>query len=185
MIDMLLTDAEVTELQWLSAGGDPRQTSLDSDVVVALAELSRGDERVAFRDQYEGHLTANDNEVNTLYKKVGVKVRPVDDPRSPEPMELGREDWKRVAYERQQLVRSLRPPDIGPFDHLFEPRYAPFPRGKRLTPERLKHQKFGDTLLPIEKELFKEMILNREAAIAFTFSESGRIYKDVTPTYKI
>lgn len=167
-------------MQWLSEGGDPRQSSIDTDVATILSELSREDTRLSsWEDQ------SASGEVNTLYKRVGVKVQPVDDPREPEPMELGREDWKEVAREKQLLISSLRPPDVGPFDHLFEPRYAPFPRGKRLTPERLQSQKFGDALQPTEKELFKEMIFNREAAIAFTFSESGRIQKDVAPPYRI
>jgi hypothetical protein len=133
---------------------------MDSDVIAAMAELSRVGDCVTLWDQHANCLVASDREVSTLYKRVGVKVQLVDNPRSPEPIELGWEDWKRVAMERQQLLRNLRLRDVGLFDYLFELRYAPFPRGKRLTLERLKEQKFGDILLLREKELFKEMIFN-------------------------
>ncbi|KAH7069663.1 hypothetical protein BKA63DRAFT_421736, partial [Paraphoma chrysanthemicola] len=76
--------------------------------------------------------------VNTMHKRVADKVRPVDSPRATEPSELGLENWKQLAIERQLLALSLRPPDIGPFDHLFEKRYAAFPRGTRLTPARFE-----------------------------------------------
>jgi hypothetical protein len=124
--------------------------------------------------------------VNTMYKRVADKVRPVDTPRPVEPMEFGREDWKAIAIERQLLRCSLREtPDIGPCDHLFERRYAVFPRGTRLTPQRMEHQHFGAQLREAEILVFKEMMLNREAAIAFDFSECGRFSRDICPPYKI
>jgi hypothetical protein len=123
---------------------------------------------------------------NTMYKRVANKVRPVDTPREGEEMEFGREDWRAVAIENQLLRMSLREsPDIGPCDHLFERRYAVFRRGTRLTPARTLAQHFGPQLKPAEVKLFQEMMFNREAAIAFDFSESGRFTRDVCPPYKI
>jgi hypothetical protein len=122
---------------------------------------------------------------NTLHKRVANKVRPVDTPSVSEPMEFGREDWKEIAMEHQLLRLSLQAPDIGPCDHLFERRSAPFPRGTRLTKERLRNQKFGSQLTDAEVSIFKEMLFNRETAIAFDFSEAGRFTRDICPPYKI
>jgi hypothetical protein len=125
-------------------------------------------------------------EVNTMYKRVADKVRPVDIPREGMEMEFGREDWRAIAIENQLLRLSLRDaPDIGPYDHLFERRYAAFKRGTRLTPARMATQNFGPQLREVEIALFKEIMINREAAIAFDFSESGRFSRDVCPPYKI
>jgi hypothetical protein len=125
-------------------------------------------------------------ETNTMYKRVANKVRPVDTPRVGVEMEFGREDWRDIAIENQLLRMSLRDaPDIGPCDHLFERRHAVFRRGTRLTPIRMSGQIFGSQLTGAEVKFFKEMMFNREAAIAFDFSESGRFSRDVCPPYKI
>jgi hypothetical protein len=121
----------------------------------------------------------------TMYKSVAKKVRPVDIPRQSAPMNFGREDWKDLARERQLLRLSVRDPDHGPCDHLFERRYAAFPRGSRLTPERIEKLHIGEQLLPRERELFLQMLYNREGALSWTFEESGRIHPDVCPPYKI
>lgn len=124
-------------------------------------------------------------EVATLYKTVDKKVRPVDVPRADEPMEFGREDWKERAIQRQQLRLSVREPDPGPHDDIFEPRYAVFPRGTRLTPERLANLHIGSQVTREERDLFIQMLYNREAALSWEFTESGRIHPDVCPPYKI
>jgi hypothetical protein len=94
-------------------------------------------------------------EVNTLYKKVGDKVRHVDTPRKDTPMELGREDWRERAIARQAEKASLRGPDLGPFDHIFDKRTADFPSGTRLTPARLEKMNVGEDLLPNELRLLQ------------------------------
>ncbi|KAF2020320.1 hypothetical protein BU24DRAFT_342014, partial [Aaosphaeria arxii CBS 175.79] len=87
--------------------------------------------------------------------------------------------------ERQRKTDLLNPVDIGLFDHLFERRHATFRRGTRLTPERFQQQVFGTQLRPTEISMFKQMLLNREGAIAFDFSESGRVQPEVAPPYQI
>ena len=124
-------------------------------------------------------------EVNTLYKKVGDKVRPVDTPRKDIPMELGRQDWKERAIKRQAARLALKGPDLGPFDHIFHSRTASFARGARLTPARLKDMKMGEDLLPNEVQLLHELMYQREDALAWDFRDMTTIHEDVQPPYKI
>lgn len=161
----------------VGASEDP-QAIRELNLISVMCELNRGAQRKAAQTVAE---------VSTKYKKVSEKIRPVDDPKEKdEDMEFGREDWKIVAKENQLLKLSIRERvDLGPFDHLFEKRYASFPRGSRLTAKRMQEQKFGPDLSAAERTLFQEMILNREAAIAFNFGESGRITRDVSPPYRI
>ena len=64
-----------------------------------LGETS--DEQESFEELWRQQLRKvqrkTSGEVNTLYKRVGEKVRPVDTPRQDQPMDLGREDWKQRA----------------------------------------------------------------------------------------
>jgi hypothetical protein len=124
--------------------------------------------------------------VNTIYKRVANKVRPVDTPREKEEIEFGREDWRAVAIENQLLRISLREaPDIRPCNYLFKRRYAAFRRGTRLTLAQILAQRFSPQLKPAKVKLFQEIIFNQEAAITFDFSESERFTRDVCPPYKI
>lgn len=36
-------------------------------------------------------------------------------------------------------------------------------------------------LLPDERDMFEQLIINREGAIAFDWTEVGRVYPDVSP----
>ena len=46
---------------------------------------------------------------------------------------------------------------------------------------RIKELIIGDSLWPKEKELFIEMLYNREKALAFDFLEIGKVKPDVAP----
>jgi len=89
-------------------------------------------------------------------------------------------DWKARARKRQLQERLLEATP-GPFNHVLEPRYTLIARGARLTPERLSEMNIRKQLLPKERRLVEEMLFNREAALAWDFSEVGRIYLDVAP----
>ena len=47
--------------------------------------------------------------------------------------------------------------------------------------ERIEALVVGDSLQKKEKELFIEMLYNREKALAFDFSEIGKVKPDVAP----
>ena len=68
---------------------------------------------------------------------------------------------------------------------LLVPRFTTLARGARLTPERLDRLQIGKELWPKERELVVEMLFNREEALAWTFSEIGRIRECVTPPQEI
>ena len=150
------------------------------------SELSPG-ERESFEELVRQQLRTRRGsaEVNTLYKKVGEKVKPVDTPRKDLPMELGREDWKERAIARQAARIAFTGPDIGPFDHIFGRRTASFPKGVRLTPQRLAMMNLGEDLLPNEVRLLQGLMFQREDALAWDFSDMSTIHEDVQPPYKI
>jgi hypothetical protein len=163
----------------------------DKQAEPRLTECEDGAEQDV-RESYEEivrqqgrHVEEPSGEVNTLYKKVGVKVKPVDTPRKDAPMDLGRKDWKERAMERQAARIALRGPDIGPFDHIFGSRTAGFPRGARLTAERLAKMNMGDDLLPNEVRLLQGLMFQREDALAWDFSEMSTIHEDVQTPYRI
>ena len=120
--------------------------------------------------------------VNTMHKRKGVKIDPVDaSGQKPRQVE-GRLDWIEHA-------KSLQVPNSdsnsAPFKQYFEPRYAQFLRGTRLTPERIAKMKISPELWPKERDMLLELLYRREAALAWDFSKSGRISSEVMPPVTI
>jgi len=76
-------------------------------------------------------------------------------------------------------------PYFGPFDHLLEPRYSDEPVGFRLTPARLKDVIVGIDLHPNEEVFFHAMLKKREPAMAWNFSDLGRLGEEVMPAVKV
>ncbi|KAF7575775.1 Asp-protease-2 domain containing protein [Pyrenophora tritici-repentis] len=117
-------------------------------------------------------------EVNGMHKRKGQKVEPIDDSgQAPRKVE-GRLDWKERAKAKQVPNADHA---RAPFAQYFEPRYADFPRGTRVTPERLKEMKISPDLWPRERQLLEELLFRREAALAWDFRESGRVSREVIP----
>lgn len=117
-----------------------------------------------------------------MHKRKGVKVEPIDNSgQEPRPIS-GQIDWKERAKKRQVPNKDS---DKAPFRQYFEPRYAPFLRGTRLTSERLAEMKISSDLQPKEREMLVEMLYRREAALAWDFKESGRISHEVSPPVTI
>ncbi|KAK1914051.1 hypothetical protein P3342_007297 [Pyrenophora teres f. teres] len=84
-------------------------------------------------------------EANGMHKRKFQKVQPVDDSgRKPRETE-GRLDWKERAKARQKPTEDVQK---APFSKYFKPRYASFPRGTRLTEERIKEMKIRYQLVP-------------------------------------
>jgi hypothetical protein len=120
----------------------------------------------------------HDYQVNGMHKRKDQKIEPVDDSgQVPRDIE-GRLDWKQRAQARQ-----VPNPDSAsaPFSNYFEPRYADFPRGTRMTQERIAEMKISKDLQPREREMLLEMLYWREAAHAWDFKESGRVSREVIP----
>jgi len=117
-------------------------------------------------------------QINTMHKRKGVKVEPVDNSGQKPRQVAGNIDWKAKAIALQVPNADL---DRAPFRQYFEPRYANFPRNHRLTPERVAEMKISPDLLVREREMLLELLCRREAALAWDFKESGRVSHDVMP----
>ena len=121
--------------------------------------------------------------VNTMYKRKADKVRPVDSSQSDGSTPGGREDWRERAIAKERAAGKHI--QKGKFDNWLYPRTADFEKGKRLTPERIRCLQIGDILTPQERELFVEMLYNREAVLSWTFDELGMVREDVAPPQRI
>ena len=121
----------------------------------------------------EQHKTID---VNTAYKKKAQKVQPVDANDGTGDGPGGRRDW----YKRSR-VRDTPQEHTGKYKEHLLPRIASFPRGSRLTPERLASLDCGKWLWPEERAMFEEIMMNREGAIAFEWNEVSKIHEDVSP----
>ena len=119
-----------------------------------------------------------DAQVNGAHKKKGVKIEPIDASGQKSRKVEGRLDWKERASSRQIPNDDS---DSAPFQGYFEPRYAKFPRGTRMTSERISEMKISPNLLPNEKLMLLELLYRREAALAWDFRESGRVDREVIP----
>jgi hypothetical protein len=121
-------------------------------------------------------------QINTLHKRKAQKIQPVDDSGQKSRTVEGALDWKEKAKARQKPNADTH---SAPFKKYFEPRYAEFPRGTRMTPERLKDMKISTDLQTREREMLLELLFRREGALAWDFSESGRVSNDIVPPIKI
>lgn len=125
----------------------------------------------------------------TMYKPKSKKVHPVDDAKHDGSVPPGSINWKEGALAE---VHDQREPDEtskrgGIYSNIY-PRFATQPRGTRLTKERLqKIEKSMETseLTDQEKELLVEVLHRREMALAWDFSEIGKIRDEIAPPYEI
>ena len=60
-------------------------------------------------------------------------------------------------------------------------KFSDIRKGERLTPERVEKLKIGASVTPEEKDMLIEMLYNREKALAFDFTQLGRVSSDVAP----
>ena len=93
----------------------------------------------------------------------------------------GSNDWKVNAIKNE--VPILDPNDK--YTHWLIPKFTPIAKGARLTPERLAKMIIGDGMTLQEKEVLTEMLYNREAVLAWDFSEMGKVKKEVAHPQKI
>ena len=117
--------------------------------------------------------------VFTLYKRKADKVLPVSTSQTDGSVPGGLNDWRERALAREQAAGLYSAPYR--YNQWILPRFATFKRGTRLTPERLERLLIGDILLSSERDLLIEVLFNREGALAWEFSEMGRIKEEVAP----
>ena len=112
--------------------------------------------------------------VSTAYKTKANKVRPVDSSETDGSKPGGSLDW----FEKSKLddIPCLDP---GQYPDWITPKFSDIPKGSQLTKEQIERLVVGDSLWSKEKELFIEMLYNREKALAFDFSEIRKVKPDV------
>jgi RNase H-like domain found in reverse transcriptase/Integrase zinc binding domain/Reverse transcriptase (RNA-dependent DNA polymerase) len=116
--------------------------------------------------------------VFAAYKRKAQKVRPVDSGETDGQAPGGKTEWKQLAKERER-EQPRAPP--GKYDQWITPKFSAIARGARLTPERADRMIVGEDLTDKERDVMLEMLYNREAALAWDFSEIGKVKEDVAP----
>lgn len=90
---------------------------------------------------------------------------------------------------RNEILKHEKPTlEIGmqlKFSDWLIPKFSTLARGLRLEPERLQKMIVRNSMTLAEKNLFTEMLFNREAALACDFSEVGRVKRKVASPQKI
>lgn len=140
---------------------------------------AKNDAAVARRRRGQYHRIA------TLYKRKADKVRPVDSDKSDGSTPGGLPNWKERAWKRVEHLAKKNGDSNSKYNGFVTPRTASFPRGQRLTPERCGDLIVGDDVWPEERKMLEEVLLCREAALAWTFDEMGRVSSEVVPPQQI
>ena len=117
--------------------------------------------------------------VNTLYKRKGVKIHPRDDVPSDGSTPEGDPEWKAKKWEK---VRKKLQED-SKYRDWITPKFSDIKRGTRIYKERLQGliDQVNGTLTREELDVFLEIMYNREAALAWEFSECGKLDPLVAP----
>ena len=119
--------------------------------------------------------------VNTKYKRKGEKVLPVNQPDPNGPKAPADTDWREKVLRRYYKSEWSRPvPAPGWYGGHVIPKISGIARGARLTPERVDRLKLGE-LWHREREFLLEVLYAREAALAWSFFETGRVREEVCP----
>ncbi|KAI8671752.1 hypothetical protein NCS57_00651300 [Fusarium keratoplasticum] len=117
--------------------------------------------------------------VNTLYKKKGVKIHPRDDVPSDGSTPEGDPEWKAKKWEKakEKLQEDSK------YRDWITPKFSDIKRGTRIYKERLQGliDQVDGTLTREELDVFLEIMYNREAALAWEFSECGKLDPLVAP----
>ena len=116
----------------------------------------------------------------TTYKTKANKVRLVDPGETDGSKPRGCLDWLERSKIDDVLCLESRL-----YSDWITPKFSDVQKGSRLTDERIKDLVVGDSLWPKEKELFIEVLYNREKALAFDFSHIGKVRPDVAPPQTI
>jgi len=116
-------------------------------------------------------------EALTLYKRKKDKILPANQPHMGGLKPGGDEDWK------IKLVGNPSPINIK-YPWLI-PKFSNILRGTRLTAECIAGLKIGTGITNQEREVLMEVLYNREAGIAFDFTEKGVFKPEVEPPHII
>ena len=119
--------------------------------------------------------------VDGAYKRKSQKVQPVDLSLSDRSKPDGSNIWRLDAIKKE--ISILDPTDK--YTHWLIPKSTPIVKGARLTPERLGKMVIGESMTAKEKEILTKIFYNREAVLAWDFTEMGKVRRKVAPLQKI
>ncbi len=91
------------------------------------------------------------------------------------------DNWRLDAIKRETLIFDL----IDKYIYWQIPKFTPIVKRARLTLERLGKTIIGKGMTAQEKEVLTEMLYNREAILAWDFTEMGKVKREVAPPQKI
>lgn len=117
--------------------------------------------------------------VNTMYKRKADKIQPRDDVPSDGSTPEGDPYWRDKRWDE---VKGDLEKD-SPFSDYITPKFSKVKKGSRLFGERLEALmgQTEDTLNDAEREIFRQIIFNREEALAWTFEEKGELDPRIAP----
>lgn len=117
--------------------------------------------------------------VNTMYKRKADKIQPRDDVPSDGSTPEGDPYWRDKRWDE---VKGDLEKD-SPFSDYITPKFSKIKKGSRLFGERLEALmgQTEDTLNDAEREIFRQIIFNREEALAWTFEEKGELDPRIAP----
>lgn len=124
-------------------------------------------------------------EVNTMYKRVGQKVKPINDSTPDGSTPPGDINWKAARLAAAAEKMSQQP--ASKYNEWIQPKFSDLDPSDRLTPERTQAlmEKNCEDFTDAEKEMFLHMFRNRIKALAWEFSEMGQIIDEVAPPQEI
>jgi hypothetical protein len=94
-------------------------------------------------------------EVNGMHKRKAQKIHLIDESGQRTREIEGRLNWKQRAQSRQILNADS---ELVLFAEYFEPHYARFPQGMRITPQQLSEMKILNELQSREREMLTELL---------------------------
>ena len=120
--------------------------------------------------------------VDGAYKRKGVKIRSVERCVSDGSAPGGNPDWRKKALTREAATPK---PFFEKYPGWLILKFSTIARGARMTPERLQKINVGECLTVEERDLLTELLYNREAVLAWDFSEMGMVLPEVSPPQEI
>ena len=92
----------------------------------------------------------------------------------------GSDAWRVNAIKKEIPILDL----TDKYTHWLIPKFTPIAKGARLIPERLAKMIIGDGMTIEEKNVLTEMLYNREAVLAWDFTEIRKVKREVAPYRK-
>jgi hypothetical protein len=115
--------------------------------------------------------------VDTLYKRKADKVQPVNLNKSDKNVPGGSIFWREEIIKKE--LKDFPSAERGSYPQWLIPKFSKIEKGNRLTPERIE-KLIVKNIIPQERNLFMAILYNRETALAWDFTEIGKIKPEIS-----